>query len=315
MKNLKILFIVFSAVLFFTACEKEESSKLWTISGEVRMQDAQTPEITSPLEGITVYLFNLSNTIDSTSTLSIQSDVIDYTQTNENGVYTFSAVEPGEFIVMAVDTTVGYRFIWSDSPDPIGFKVTNSQIEYAVNFETPELVMENDNSKFEFKFFNLRDDELDHYYSHGGVFRGLYGDPGFYKKIQIFRRARVAFGYGWFFTNPGPWYWQPVEKVENHELYLSYDVETGISEMKLRDAIEQFDSPSLFLDKDASYWRYHYKDEFLVKFYKDKDFYTVLYEMMSPSYSITVAGSQLHELNDYKVRWFNDEIRVYEIDE
>lgn len=314
MKNLKILFIVFSAVLFFTACEKEESSKLWTISGEVRMQDAQTPEITSPLEGITVYLFNLSNIIDSTSTLSIQSDVIDYTQTNENGVYTFSAVEPGEFIVMAVDTTVGYRFIWSDSPDPIGFKVTNSQIEYAVNFETPEPVMENDNSKFEFKFFNLRDDELDHYYSHGGVFRGFYGDKDFYKKIRVFRRARVAFGYGWFFTNPGPWYWKPDQQVMNYRIEDINDPEYGY-DTKLRDAIEQFDSPSLFLDKDASTWLYQYKDEFLVKFYKDKDHFTVLHDWMHSSYSITVAGSQLHELNDYKVRWFNDEIRVYEIDE
>lgn len=94
------------------------------------MQDTQTPEITSPLEGITVYLFNPFNSLDSINTLSIQTDIIDYTKTNENGVYTFSGVEPGEYIVMALDTTVGYRFIWSDSPDPIGFKVTNSQTEY-----------------------------------------------------------------------------------------------------------------------------------------------------------------------------------------
>lgn len=311
MKKIRILFILVSIALFFSACKKNESSKWWDISGEVRMQDAETPEITSPLEGITVYLFNPSNALDSINTLSIQTDIIDYTKTNENGVYTFSGVEPGDYIVMAIDTTVGYRFIWSDSPDPIGFKVKNSKTEYTVNFETTEPVMKNDNSKFEFKFYNRRDDELDHYYSYG-VFLGGYGDPGLYKKIQIFRRARSAFGYGWFCTDPGPWYWQPVEKVRNHEIYLSYNVETQRSGMKIRDAIEQFDSPSLFLDKDASYWRYQYKDEFLVKFYKDNDYNTVLYDRMSPSYSLTVAGSQLHDFNGYEVLWFNYSIRVIE---
>lgn len=144
MKNqLQTLLIIFATIVFFTACEKEETTNLLTISGEVLIEDALTPAITSPLEGSNVYLLNTPFTIDSITNWFTKTDILESTLTDANGLYTFSQIQVGNYTVMPVDTSAGYSFKWSENSDSILVSAGNTQTNYTINFTTPEPIVEN----------------------------------------------------------------------------------------------------------------------------------------------------------------------------
>lgn len=188
MKTIKTLLLILITILIFTACKKDESSNLWTISGEVRMQDAYTPAITSPLEGINVYLLKAPFTIDSATSFFTESDIMAITQTNIDGVYNFNQLQVGDYLIMPVDTIMNYQFDWSESPDSISLKSENTQKDYTVNFTTSQPIIENKTEFFEVTFFHS-------------------GDNSFLKRVEIFRECRVRFGCGSWWTEPCDWYW------------------------------------------------------------------------------------------------------------
>lgn len=248
MKNLKILFIVFSAVLFFTACEKEESSKLWTISGNVVMQDALTPDITSPLEGINVYLLNAPFTMDSITNWFTKTDILDSTVTDANGLYTFNQIQVGNYTVMPTDISARYRFDWSESPDPISVLSDNTKKEFTMNFTTPEPIVENSGGDFEFEFSGWADNVKG--------FSTSDGNSGGDRVLKLFRTRRnwgyLGWDWGWDFGpifGWGGWYWDEVYSTQNI-LGKPTNIDKVIS-----------------ITKDASFGSREYTNEFHVKIY------------------------------------------------
>lgn len=165
MKIFKYLLLNLLATLFFTACEKDETPKLLSISGEVLVQDAITPEITSPLENITVYLLNSPFTIDTTALWFTRTNVLDSTKTDANGLYKFSRLQAENYEVMPIDTVTGYIFEKSVNSDNT-ISSDNSQLDYTLNFTAPEIVAENSPSTYTFQFNNSGDHPNCYIYIH-----------------------------------------------------------------------------------------------------------------------------------------------------
>lgn len=155
MKNLRNLLIILTAALFLTACEKKETSDLLNISGEVLIEDAITPAITTPLEGITVYLLNSPFSVDTISWWVTKTDILDSTQTDNNGLYKFKHLQAGNYVVLPNDPIINYQFDWSASPDSNTISVENTQTDYTINFTAPEVIAENSPSAFTFEFNNI----------------------------------------------------------------------------------------------------------------------------------------------------------------
>lgn len=157
MKNIKTLLIILTAALFFTACKKEDSVILLNISGEVLMQDALTPTITTPMEGITVFLLNSPFTIDTVNWWFTKTDILDSTLTDSNGSYKFNLLQAGNYVVLPINPIINYQFDWSTSPDPNTISVENTQTVYTINFTAPEIVAENSPGSYTFTFNNSGD--------------------------------------------------------------------------------------------------------------------------------------------------------------
>lgn len=157
MKNIKTLLIILTAALFFTACKKEDSVILLNISGEVLMQDALTPTITTPMEGITVFLLNSPFTIDTVNWWFTKTDILDSTLTDGNGFYKFSHLQAGNYVVLPINPIINYQFDLSTSPDPNTISVENTQTHYTINFTAPEVVAENSPGSYTFTFNNTGD--------------------------------------------------------------------------------------------------------------------------------------------------------------
>jgi hypothetical protein len=225
MKNLQTLLIILAAVLSFTACEKEETSNLWNISGEIIMQDALTPEITTSLENIEVYLLNSPFTMDSITNWFTKTDILDSALTNADGVYQFSQLQAGDYVVMPADSTAGYFFNWSASPDSIWTSINNTQTDYKINFTTPEAVAVNSSNKFRF-VFNV-DGHTDHY-------------------IRIYRK-RKSRKWDWYHFVWDKWKWHSIISYRGYN-EPPYEPETFVHN-------EQ---------EDDTYW-HKYADEFRIE--------------------------------------------------
>lgn len=194
MKNIQTLLIILTVALFFTACEKDESPNLLSISGEVLVQDALTPSITTPLEDITVYLLNSPFTIDTTALWFTKTDVLDSTKTDANGLYKFSNLQAGNYEVMPTDTVMGYLFEKSANSDNIAISSENEQTDYTVNFSSPEVVAENSGTEYTFTFNNSGE------------------HPKSY--IRIHRKSRSRFLRMWW----GKWGYKNVGEISTEKL-------------------------------------------------------------------------------------------------
>ena len=284
-KNAILLMLLFSIV----ACKKNETPKLWTVSGEVQMQDAQSASIITPLAGIKVYLLKAPFTMDTLTRWFTKTDILDSVITDANGLYRYSQLQPGDYVVMATDTMAGYRFDWSKSPDPVGFTIENVQKEYTVNFTTPEPIMENSES-FIFSF------------NHSG-------DNNLFKYIKISQNCRVRFGCGSWWSEPCEWYWDQKGKDQNF-----YDLDYTFTKSSENDSIYTvpFSHPSFSISKNATTFIYEYDNVFQIKFYTaaiDQIFYGGLV-LFNNVYTLNISGNDLRDQNVYNVIWHLDSVEV-----
>lgn len=299
MKQLQILVIIITAALFFTACEKNESTNLLSITGEVLMQDALTPTITTPLEGINVYLLNAPFTIDSITNWFTKTDILDSVQTNANGFYEFGQLKVGDYVVLPSDTATQYRFKWSENSDPLMISSTNSQKEFTINFITPEPIIENSGGEFKFEFRNYNFAVNYSWFTGDGTMRG--------KNIEIYRWARTWTIIEWHWWGPewdwGSWYW--------HRIYHFGYMEYANSDM--RALTWSYFKTSL--SKDMSNWLYQYKDNFQIRFcvggFVMDDVYTPWFTDVKKT--ITLSGETLKDSNEFEVDWKDDIVVVTRI--
>jgi len=224
--KLKHLLILF-AILAISACKKEES--FWTISGNIVMQDAQIQSMTTPLAGINVYLLKAPFTMDTITNWFTKTDILDSTLTDAHGFYTFSQIQIGDYTVMPSDTSAGYRFDWSESPDPIWVLSDNTKKQFTMNFSTPEPIIGN-SGFYEFQFNN-------------------YGEAN-KPRISLFRTCRV-----WKYKY---WDWGPVFGWSDWYWYEFPSPSAGI-----------WLKSGMIEEKDASNWTRQFTNEFHVKFFNN----------------------------------------------
>lgn len=284
----KNILLLLGLILFFAACEKDEPSNLWTISGEVRMQDAQVPEITTPLAGIKIYLLKAPFTMDSLNWFT-KTDILDSVLTDADGLYKYNQLLPGDYVVMATDTIVGYSFDWTKSPDPVGFTAENAQKEYTVNFTTLEPIMENSESMM-FTF------------NHSG-------DVNICKDVSITSRYRIRFGCGWWFSEPCDWWPQLNGWAQNYPI-----VNTTFNKSSDIPQLPPF-VPSLFyVHKETTNSIYEYENIFLIRFrtgtISPLNVNGIMATDMDTVYTMTISGDDLSDENIYDVIWHLDNVEV-----
>lgn len=97
MKNLRSLFIILSAVLFFTSCQKEETiEKHDSISGVLRAGEDMTAE---DLNGLEIYLGRFNESVDFAN-ITFKNTAIDSvaaTTLNADGSFSFDKLAPGNY--------------------------------------------------------------------------------------------------------------------------------------------------------------------------------------------------------------------------
>lgn len=97
MKNIKTLFIILAAALFFTACEKDESPEAFdTISGVLTAGENITVE---DLGGLEIYLGRFHDSVDFSS-ITFETTAIDSVATktlNTDGSFVFANLLPGNY--------------------------------------------------------------------------------------------------------------------------------------------------------------------------------------------------------------------------
>jgi hypothetical protein len=297
MKNIKILFIILTAALFFTACEKDETSDLWNLSGEVLIQDALTPEITSPLEGVNVYLLNAPFTIDSITNWFTTSDILDSTKTNMNGLYEFKQLQAGDYAVLPADTTERYRFEWSENSDGILLSTANTKTNYKIDFTTPEPIAENSGGKFEFNINNQNFCGI----TDSGTLTG--------KRIAIYRKTR-SWGLQWNGWKSklgwGNWNWKWIANKD----YMSVE--------KYKSFYQLWKQVEISVDKNDDSLSKQYKDEFQIRFSTGG-----VYENFNSSgiklkgsfdlkHTIELSGETLKNTNEFDVDWIDDKVTILE---
>lgn len=269
MKNLRNLFIILSAALFFTACEKEESLKLWNISGKVSMKDAEVEGVTTPFEGVKVYLFSFPFTIDTTTSWFSKEGIIDSTITDYNGLYNFQAVTPGDYLVYPQDSTKSYNFDWAESLDSVLLAKENLKTVYEINFTTLQTVPENYcNGCFDFYFDSRGSSKINsHEYDCA---------------IVIYRKTRTWEAY---------WDWGP--RVRWGDWYYS----------KVRS--DDWTDPGSTVSKkynvakDASNTLYQYKDDFIIKFY----IYHWTEVFPNPLYTLDISADDMNGYSNSDNKW------------
>lgn len=228
MKNIKTLFIILAAALFFTACQKDENLNLLNISGEVLVQDALTPTITTPLEGITVYLLNSPFSIDTSNWWFTKTDILDSTLTDSNGSYTFNQLKAGNYVVLPMNPVINYQFDWSTSPDPNTISVENTQTDYTINFMAPEVVAENSLGSYTFTFNNSGD------------------YPNSY--IKIYRKSRTR--------DPN---------IPDHDIFINYGWEDWTDEEVSEIKGETLGDLNSYTANQTGVFFHEYKDEFVIE--------------------------------------------------
>ena len=292
MKSNYLLMLIL--ILALSACKKDESPKLWTISGEVRMQDALNPAITTPLVGINVYLLNAPFTMDSITHWYTKTDILDSTQTNADGTYNFSQLIPGNYSVIATDTIAGYRFDWSASPDPNNINAVNAKQVNTINFTTPEPIIENSEDSFTFKFNNFN------YSSH-------FDDGCCYGKHIVISRTKRGWDYlGWGAWGPifgwGNWNWVGCGST----LYIwdPFTVIFGTDD----NIYNAWKNVSFSKTRDASSYMQQYKDEFLIEFYVGaiNGIIYPVFDFEELKYSLTLSGDDLKSTNEFNIDWKDD---------
>jgi len=265
-------FLLLFLILAFSACKKDDSSEMWSISGEVQMQDAQNPIMTTPLSGINVYLLKLPFTMDTLTDWFTKTDILDSTLTDANGFYKYSQLRPGDYIVMATDTSAGYRFDWSESPDPIGVLSDNTKKVFTMNFTTPEPIIENSDDVYKFVFNN------------SGAVQ--------YIALAIYRTKR---NYGYLGWDWGPvfgwgnWYWEQVD-------HSGYNQGLLFKSSSLKDILmnELFEFE---IKKDNNWFWWEYTNEFHLKFYNR------IAADSSPFWIKTISVDDLKDVNIYDLNW------------
>lgn len=132
----KNLYLFLIAALSITACQKDETPSEWKIQGSVLQSDIQVPAITSPVEGIPIFLLKMDFAIDTLTSRFSPNDILDSTFTDAEGKYSFTII-PGDYIVLPEDNTGNYEFNWTESPDSIWMLKASENSDFEINFTSP----------------------------------------------------------------------------------------------------------------------------------------------------------------------------------
>jgi len=101
-----------TVLLLMAACQKDQQQPAvsGSISGTLTTYDPTTPLVTTPLEGIKLWLVDYDYPFDTLTYTGNEAAIIDSTFSDARGSYNFSNLNYGNYAVAPVPDTAGYRF-------------------------------------------------------------------------------------------------------------------------------------------------------------------------------------------------------------
>lgn len=146
------------AAILLISCNKEESQVLGTVSGILTVEDENLPEITSPLEGIKVYLVDAELVSDLADTDLNISAILDSTLTDSKGKYSFSSIIEGNYYIIPFAAKPFYKFEAVSGSEANKFTIDSKNREYTIDFSAPDPTPENGSQfRVSLNFSNLND--------------------------------------------------------------------------------------------------------------------------------------------------------------
>jgi len=147
MKNIKVLLIILSAALFFTACEKDETPEVFdTISGVLTVGENLN---SSDFGEIGIILLKLEDGIDP-ATVNSETEEIEVIETisvNADGSFTFENLENGNYLLALSED---FSFSNEDFVAVVIDGTRPNEINRIVN----RLVADNKSKKYDWKISN-----------------------------------------------------------------------------------------------------------------------------------------------------------------
>jgi len=133
---MKPTLIIIALALLFSACQKEEQQPAVTgsISGTLTTYDPATPLLTTPAEGIKLWLVNYDYPFDTVTYIGNEKAILDSAFTDARGNYSFSNLSFGNYAVAPVADTAGYRFEPTDPELSLPIALTETDPSQEVSY-------------------------------------------------------------------------------------------------------------------------------------------------------------------------------------
>jgi len=162
--------VILSTLLIMLSCTKEEHQSVvtGTISGTLTTYDPATPLVTTPAEGIKLWLVDYDYPFDTVTYIGNEQAIVDSTFSDAQGSYNFAGLSFGNYAVAPVPDTAGYRFESTDPVLTLPLSLTEANPDKQVSFSAPWPGGENSN----FTIHLTVEDSIStynttHYYEYG----------------------------------------------------------------------------------------------------------------------------------------------------
>ncbi len=135
--------ILVTATTVLSSCQKEDTIISGSVSGELTLFDRSAPLAKTPASGIKIYLIDNDFNFDQINLIGNQRAILDSTISNANGKYGFFNLPFGNYFVVPATNLEIYRFEPETNSNFNSILISQSKLNYTLNFISPLLANEN----------------------------------------------------------------------------------------------------------------------------------------------------------------------------